>query len=103
MKHLVRMPITPQAGHDLEARPGGPGPVVGRLVERFKPEAVYMCPARRELFLVCDLTSADMAELMIAGGQLAGQYPEFIPVLEGKEFGAVIGKAIPGAKKLVEG
>jgi hypothetical protein len=76
---------------------------VGRLIERFKPEAVYMSPARRELFMVCDLSAADMAEFMIAAGHLAGQYPEFIPVVEGKEFGAVVGKAIPGAKKLIEG
>ena len=103
MKHMVRMQITVQAGHDIEARPGGPGPVMGRLVDRFKPEAMYMCPSRREVIMVCDLDSASMAELMIAGSHLAGQYPEFIPVLDGKEFGAIVGKAIPGAKKIVEG
>jgi hypothetical protein len=103
MKHLVRMPVTVQAGNDLEARPGGPGPIMGRLVERFKPEAMYMCPARREIFMVCNLEPADMAELMITGSHLAGQYPEFIPVVEAKEFGGLVGKAIPGAKKIVEG
>jgi hypothetical protein len=70
MKHMVRMQLTPQAGRDIEARPGGPGPVMGRLIERFKPEIVYMSPARRELFAV---------------------------------FGAAVAKAIPGAKKLIEG
>jgi hypothetical protein len=103
IKHMVRMQLTPQAGHDIEARPGGPGPVMSRLIERFKPEMVYMSPARRELFVVCDLNPADMAELMIAGCQVAGQYPEFIPVIDGKEFGAIVGKAIPAAKKLIEG
>ena len=103
MKHMVRIQVTPQAGHDIEARPGGPGPVMGRLVERFKPEMVYMSPARREIFMVCDLNASDMAEFMIAGCQLAGQYPEFIPVMEGKEFGAIVGKAMPAAKKLIEG
>jgi hypothetical protein len=103
MKHLVRMAVTVQAGHDLEARPGGPGPVIGRVIERFKPEVVYMCPARRELYMVANLEPADMAELMMAGSTIGGQYPEFIPVIEGKEFGAIVGKAIPGAKKLVEG
>jgi hypothetical protein len=59
MKHMVRMQLTPQAGRDIEARPGGPGPVMGRLIERFKPEVVYMSPARRELFAVCDLSRSD--------------------------------------------
>jgi hypothetical protein len=103
MKHMVRIQITPKAGHDIEARPGGPGPVVGRILERFKPEAVYMSPARREMFLVCNLELADMAELMIAGSELAGQYPEFTPVIEGKDFGGIVGKAMPAAHKLLEG
>jgi hypothetical protein len=103
MKHMVRISITPQAGHDIESRPGGPGPIIGRLVERFKPEAVYMSPARREIFMVVNLDAADMGELMIAGTTLGGQHPEFIPVVEGKEFGALIGKALPAAKKLIEG
>lgn len=104
MKHMIRMHVTPHAGHDLEFnRSGGPGPVIGRIVERFKPESLYMSPARRELFMVCELTPADMAELMIAGTEIAGQYPEFIPVVEGKEFGNVVGKALPAAKKLIEG
>jgi hypothetical protein len=104
MKHMIRMQITAHAGHDLEfTRPGGPGPVIGRFVERFKPESLYMSPARRELFMVCELSATDMAELMIAGSEIAGQYPEFIPVIEGKEFGAVVGKALPAAKKLLEG
>jgi hypothetical protein len=103
MKYMVRMSLTPQAGHDIEFRPGGPGPVIGRLLERFKPEVVYMGPARRELFAVCELSTADMTEFMIAGCEIAGQYPEFIPVIEGKEFGAIVGKAIPAAKKIIDG
>jgi hypothetical protein len=78
----------------------GPGPV---LAGRFKPEAMYMCPSRREIIMVVDLDPAGMAELMIAGSHLAGQYPEFIPFVEAKDFGGVVGKAMPGAKKLVEG
>ncbi len=103
MKHMIRMQLTAQAGHDIEARTGGPGPVMGRLLERFKPEVVYMSPARREIFMVCELNTGDMAEFMIAGCAIAGQYPEFVPVMDGKEFGAVVGKAIPAAKKIVDG
>jgi hypothetical protein len=103
MKHLVQLRITPQAGHDLEVRPGGPGPVVARLIKRFQPEAVYMSPAKRELFLVCDLGPADMAELMLAGALVSGQHPEFTPVVDGNEFSALVGEALPAARKLVEG
>jgi len=84
MKHMVRMQITVQAGHDIEARPGGPGPVMGRLVERFKPEAMYMCPSRREVIMVCDLDSASMAELMIAGSHLAGSTRSSSPSSTGR-------------------
>jgi len=103
MKHLVRIHITPQAGQIIEDRPGGPHPIVARLAERFQPEALYASPARREIFMVCELAPADMAELMLAGDRLAGQRAEFTPVVEGKEFGALLGKAIPAAKKLIEG
>ena len=103
MKHLVQIHVTPQAGLDLEDRPGGPGPVIGRVVERFKPEAVYMSPAQRALFLVCELSPADMAELMATATRFAGQHPTFIPVIDGKDFGSVVGAAMPAAKKLVDG
>ena len=76
---------------------------MGRLLERFKPEAVYMCPSRRELFMVCDLTPGDMAELMMASSHVAGKYAEVIPVITGQEFGGIVAKAMAGAKKIVEG
>jgi hypothetical protein len=62
-----------------------------------------MCPARREVFMLAELSSADITEFMIAGCHVAGQYPVFLPVIDGKDFGAIVGKAIPGAKKIVEG
>jgi hypothetical protein len=103
MKHLVEIQVTPKAGQDNETRPGGPGPIVARLVERFKPEAIYMSPARRTLFLVCELDATDMAELMSAGCHLSGQHPDFVPVIAFEEFGSVIGKALPAARKLIDG
>lgn len=103
MKHLVQIKFTEQAGHALEKRPGGPGPCIGRLIERFKPEAVYMSPSQRATYMVCDLEPADMAELMLAGSALAGRIPDFIPVVSGGEFSALAGKATAAANKLVEG
>jgi hypothetical protein len=97
------MKVTEEAGHKLESKPGGPGPVMGRLLERFKPECVYMGPTRRQLFMVCDLSVADMAELMMAGTEIAGEYPTFHPVIDGKDFGQIVGKAMPAAKKIIDG
>jgi hypothetical protein len=53
--------------------------------------------------MVCDLNPNDMAELMMVSGQIGGQYAEMIPVVTGAEFGALVSKAIPAAKKLAEG
>jgi hypothetical protein len=103
MKHMIQIQVTPEAGRELATRPGGPAPVIGRLLERFKPETVYMSPARQEMFLVCDLTPGDMAELMLAGCAISGQHPVFTAVIPGKDFGATVAKALPAAMALVEG
>jgi hypothetical protein len=103
MKHLVHLEGTPEAGLRMETRPGGPGPLVARLIERFKPEVVYMSPGRRAIFMVCDLSLGDMTELMIAGSHFAGRHPEFIPIVEVPEFCAIVAGAVPGARKLIDG
>jgi hypothetical protein len=103
MKYLVQLEGTPEAGLRMEARPGGPGPIVARIIERFAPEAVYMSPGRRTVIMVCELTHADMTELMIVGSHIAGRHPEFIPVVDAKEFGAIAGGATQAARKLIDG
>jgi hypothetical protein len=102
MKFMVHMQVTEAAGKILE-QGAGPGPIIGRVLERFKAESVYMCPTKRQLWFVAAFEPADMAELMIAGSEICGQYPEFSPVVPAADFGAVVGKAIPGAKKLLNG
>jgi len=103
MKCMVRWQVSVEAGKAIEARAGGPAPVMGRVMDRFKPECVYMSPIKRELFMVCELSPQDMTELMIIGSNLAGAYPEVIPVITGQEFGGVVGKAMPAAHKILEG
>jgi hypothetical protein len=34
---------------------------------------------------------------------VSGQHPDFTPVVDGREFGALVGQALPAARKLVEG
>ena len=104
MKYHVEIPVTPEAGAAVEARPGGPGPVIGRMLERFKPEAIYMATTRRVVYMVVDLDDdASVVELMLAGTTLAGTYPTFTPVVGADDFPAVAGKAIPAAQAIVEG
>ncbi len=103
MKYLVQLSLTPDAGNKLERQPGGPGPLVERLLERFKPEAVYMTCSERTVYLVADLEAVDVAELMIVGSEIGGAYPTFKPVIAGSEFGEIAGTAIPSAQKIVDG
>ena len=103
MKYFVRIPLTPEAGKNIESRPGGPKPIVERILSRFKPEAVYMTCSERTLLMFVDLADpADIAELMIVGAGMADTYPVFTPVISGKEFEAVVGKAIPGAQAILK-
>ena len=51
------------------------------FVERFKPEALYGNPARRQVFLVVDLaTEAAVAELMYILTWATGTEPTFTPI-----------------------
>lgn len=103
MKFLVQVSLTQEAGIAIENRQGGPGPVIGRVLERFKPEAVYMTTTERTLLMFVDLPGpADVAELMIAGAEIAGAYPKFTPVVSGKDFEGVVSKAIPAARSLTK-
>ena len=104
MKYMVHFEVTPEAGTKIEGLPGGPGPVVKRIMDRFKPEATYFAMSRRACWWAIDLdTPGDVGELMIALTDLVGGYPEFIPVVPGADFGGIIEKALPAAKKLVSG
>jgi hypothetical protein len=52
------------------------GPMLAKLAERFKPEAVYGKASRRGAYMVVDLKSpADISELMYAlhGAQVASR------------------------------
>jgi hypothetical protein len=53
------------------------------IAERFKPEAFYGNPARRQIFLVVDLpTEKDLAELMYILTWNVETEPAFTPVMD---------------------
>jgi hypothetical protein len=95
------MRLTPEAGARVESRPGGPGPIVGKLTERFKPQAMHFAVTERTIFLVVDLKdAADVGELMVAASTICGQYPEIHAVLSPEEFADAAPKIMAGAKAL---
>ena len=104
MKYMVELCVDAQTGNELEAKPGGPGPVIGRVLGRFKPEVVYMTTTERKIYMVVNLEDpASVTELMIAGAKIAGSYPKFTPVIAGDDFGEVVSKALPAANAIVDG
>ncbi len=103
MKYLVEIYLTPEAGQSMESRPGGPGPVVGRMIERFKPDMTCMALSERLVYMLVELDDVALAELMIAGAEMGGEYPTFTPVVEAENFPGLVGQAVEGAKKIREG
>ena len=64
MLYLVEAHASMERGNKIDGEKG-PGPIFAKIVERFRPEAFYGNPSRRQIFLVVDLdTPAKMAELM---------------------------------------
>jgi hypothetical protein len=77
----------------------GPGPVFAKVAERFRPEAFYGNPTRREIFMVVNLdTPAQMAELMYILTWFAGEEPTFTPIMRPEIFG----EAMVNAKRIVQ-
>ena len=64
MLYLVEAHPSIEKGNAVDVGEG-PGPVVAKIVERFRLQAIYGNPSRRQVFMVVDLdTPAKMAELM---------------------------------------
>ncbi|GLP95605.1 hypothetical protein [Paraferrimonas sedimenticola] len=103
MKYLVEVIVTPKKGKKIEKRPGGPGPVVGRMIEKFQPEATFMALSRRVVYMVVELDQAGVAELMMIGSELGGRYPRFTEVVADTQFPEVVGTAVTGARSVLDG
>jgi hypothetical protein len=76
----------------------GPGPVIAKIVERFRPQAIYGNPSRRQVFMVVELdTPAKMAELMYVLAWFVDVDPTFTPLMSPE----IYGEAIANAKKII--
>ncbi len=93
MKYLVEVHASIERGNAIDKK-GGPGPLFAYIAERFKPEAFYGNPTRRQAFLAVDLASeADVAELMYILTWFSGTEPTFTPIMAPEVFAEAIKKA----------
>jgi hypothetical protein len=77
----------------------GPGSVIAKIVERFRPKAIYGNPSRRQVFMVVELdTPAKMAELMYVLAWFVDVEPTFTPLMSAE----IYGEAIANAKKIIK-
>ena len=66
------------------------------IAERFKPQAIYGTPTRRQVFIVVELANGtETAELMYVLTWFAGAEPKFTPIMSPEAYG----QAIENAKK----
>jgi hypothetical protein len=97
--YLIYFEIPAEAGNSLDFEEGGPGPILGYVMDRFAPEASYTQAGMRAVFMVADLDEAQMTELMLIVSKKFGTYPEFTPVIPGATTPGIAAKAIEEAKK----
>ena len=99
MRYLVYFEIPAEVGNRLDFEEGGPGPLIGYVMDRFAPEASYTQAGLRGVFIVADLDEAQMTELMLIVSEKFGTYPEFTPVIPLAATPGIAAKAIEEAKK----
>ena len=81
MKYLVVAHPSIERGNAFDSQ-GGPASFIAHIMERFKPEAFYGTPTRRQVVLIVDLaTEADVAELMYLFTWANGTEPSFTPLM----------------------
>ena len=97
MLYLVEARPTIEVG-DLTDSGEGPAPYLAKIIERFRPQAVYGNPTRRQVFMVVELeTPAKMAELMYVLAWWLKTEPVFTPIMAPETYG----EAIANAKKIL--
>jgi hypothetical protein len=90
VKFLVEVAAPADKGPEIDAA-GGPGPVIGELMQRFHPEVMYGAADRRTLTFVVDLPEAvDVAVLMEICSDRLYAYPELRPVVPIEEMPAFV-------------
>ena len=101
MKYFVQIDVGIEQGNHME-RSGGPGPMMGRFIETFEPEALFMALDRRAMFMIADLDEIKMAQVMAVAAHMGGNYPTVVPVAAADAFGPLFAQAMPGAFAILD-
>ena len=98
MKFFVEVAAPADKGAAIDAA-GGPGPIVGEIMQRFHPEAFYGSADARTLRFVAELpTALDVAILMELCSDRLYAYPVLrpvIPIAEMQAFVTQVHAAVP--------
>ena len=96
MLYLVEGHPTIEVGDRVDAGEG-PGPTIAKIIERFRPQAFYGNPTRRQTFMIVELkTPAEIAELMyVLSWWLKTE--TFTPIMPPEAYA----EAIVNAKKII--
>ena len=100
MRYLVYIEVPTDVGNRLDFEQGGPGKVLGSVIQRFAPEVWYTQAGMRAIFMVADLNETQMTELMLIASKNFGTYPEFTPLILGAATPEIAAKAIEEVKKV---
>ena len=97
MLYLVEAHASIKNGNAIDAGEG-PGQVIAKIMERFKPQAFYGNASRRQLFMVVNLdTAAQIAELMYVLTWFTENEPTFTPVMNPE----IYAEGIANAKRIL--
>jgi hypothetical protein len=91
MKYMMEIDAGMERANVIDVK-GGPGNVLAKIAERFKPEAVYPKADTRGAYMIVDLSPEDMSELMFVMTWFTGGKPKFTPIMSAT-FDEVIAKA----------
>lgn len=76
----------------------GPGPMFAKIAERFRPQAFYVNPTRRDGVMMVELeTPAKVAELMYVLTWFTGTDPIFTPLVKPE----IYEEALTNAKRII--
>jgi hypothetical protein len=99
VRYLVYIEVPTEVGNRMDFEEGGPAKILGYVMERFAPEAVYTQAGMRASFMVAELNEAQMTEMMLITSKKFGTYPEFTPLIPGDSTPEIAAKAIQEVKK----
>ena len=96
---LIYFEIPTEVGNRIDFEEGGPGPVIGYMMSRFKPQFAAVEAGTRNSFLVADLDEAQITELGLLVSKKMNTTPQFTPLIPAEAVVELARKAIEAVKQ----